>query len=105
MTTNPLARRRTEPQEASNWEPPHILVDEMNAGPLGRAYGWFWFLKDGAIKKIDLPHGSKNWLRENERQAKGYLRKLIGEEPHLIQRAYNLAVEYATDPKAWRNLR
>lgn len=103
MTSNPLFTRRHQPQEAANWKPPADLVEEMNAGPLGRAYGWFWYLRDGAIKKLDLPQGSKNWLKENEARAKSYIRKIVGEEPQLIQRAYNLAVEYATEPKAWSN--
>jgi hypothetical protein len=103
MTTNPLSARRA-PQESGDWKPPHELVQDLNDGDIGRYYGWFWFLLDGVIYKIDLPKGAKGWLRENEKRAKASLRKVIGDEPHIVDQAYRMAIDYATSAKAWSNL-
>lgn len=84
--------QRDYSQEAAN----------MNGQAFTRAQGWYWFANDKGLQHIDMPVGTKGWLRENPKPAKAYLRKVMG-DGWQVDDAYQLAIEYATQPKAWSN--
>jgi hypothetical protein len=109
MTSNPL-RSRTEPQRQAFSK--QDRCDMLNAERYTIMRDWFWFVKidkkgNGevieTIEYMDLPTGTKGWIRENQQMVKGLIRKITGGNPQLIEQVYQRAIEAALSPKSWNN--
>ena len=111
MTSNPL-RSRVEPEY--NAISKQHRCDLLNAQRYTIMQDWYWFVKvvksangdlNETIEHMDLPTGTKGWIRENQAIVKGLIRKITGGNPQLIEKAYHRAIEAAASPKSWDNRR
>ncbi len=106
MTSNALAARRAEPE--TQYHDKQARCDVLNERRLTYMMGQFYFVKrfdDGTekIECMDLPIGTKAWIRENISRVKGLIRKITGGDSHLIDAIFRRAVEAAPTPVAWSN--
>lgn len=113
MTSNPLAARRAEPvyQQVDA----QARCNVLNGYDLTHKMGKFYFVKETmssatgemvqAIEGMDLPIGTKGWIRENTSRVKGLIRKMTGGEPWLVDEIYQRAIDAAPVPIPWEKMR
>lgn len=110
MTTNPLATRRTEPEYQAVDK--QFRCDTLNAESYTIMRDWYWYVKvdkkangdvTETIERMDLPTGTKGWIRENQQMVKGLIRKITGGPPQLIEAIYQRAYNAASSPVSWSN--
>lgn len=103
---NPLAARRSEPE--THYHDKQARCDDLNGRRLTVMMDQFYFVRrfdDGTekIECMDLPAGTKGWIRENGPRVKGLIRKITGGEQWLIDQIYQRSIDAAPVPKAWSN--
>jgi hypothetical protein len=113
MTANPLAARRAEP--VYDVIDKQSLCDQLNGYELTHKLDKFYYVKEtqssatgGMIKTLecmDLPTGTKGWIRENEARVKGLIRKITGGSPDLVAVIYQRTVNAAPVPIPWDKMR
>ncbi len=106
MTSNALAARRAEPE--TQYHDKQARCDVLNERRLTYMMDQFYFVKrfdDGTekIECMDLPIGTKAWIRENASRVKGLIRKITGGEQWLVDQIYQRSIEAAPVPKSWSN--
>lgn len=113
MTTNPLAARRAEvTHEVMDKQ---FLCDKINSYELTHKLDKFYYVKETTssatgqivetIESMDLPTGTKGWIRENEARVKGLIRKITGGSPHLVAMIYQRTLDAAPVPIPWDKMR
>lgn len=111
MTTNRLLER---PQHYAG--DPQSRCDKLNAERLTEMQGRYYYVKrqdqrvNGenrtveSIEWMELPQGTKGWIRENEARVKGLIRKITGGDTWLIDDVYRRAYEAAPKPIPWSTI-
>jgi hypothetical protein len=113
MTTNPLAARRAEPvYEVLDKQ---FLCDKLNGYELTHKMDRFYYVKETqssatgeiieTVECMDLPTGTRGWIRENEARVKGLIRKMTGGTPHLVAAIYQRTLAAAPVPIPWDKMR
>lgn len=109
--SNPLTARRTAPTYETVDK--HYRCAELNSSNLTYLSGWFYFVKEiqspngqliESIERMDLPSGTKAWLRDNERRVFGLIKSIVGDDIRLIDEVYRRAIASACSPISWFNL-
>ena len=109
MTNNPL-KTRAEPQHQTTSL--NSRCDTMNAEKYTIMSGCYWFVKvdekaDGEVTEtiecMELPTGTRGWIRENEHKVKGLIRRVTGGDGELIEKIYQRSLQAASSPICWNN--
>lgn len=108
MTSNPLSARRAEPVHHDI--DLQFRCDQLNAMPLTEKLDKFYFVKahengTDTIECMDLPLGTKGWIRENEARVRGLIRKITGGPPQLVDLIYQRTLRAAPVPTPWDKMR
>lgn len=108
---NPIAARRAEPIYQSFDK--QSRCDDLNREELTHKMGRFFYVKETeskttgeileSIEWMEIPNGTKAWIRENAARVKGLIRSITGGNPALIEEVYQRALNAAPSPKAWSN--
>lgn len=89
--------------------------DVLNREELTHKQGRFYYVKETeskstgeitqAIEWMDLPNGSRDWMKDNAPRVKGLIRKITGGSPALIDEVYQRALAVAPVPIPWEKMR
>lgn len=89
--------------------------DVLNREELTHRQGRFYYVKETeskstgevsqAIEWMDLPNGSRDWMKDNAARVKGLTRKITGGSPALIDEIYQRALSVAPVPIPWEKMR
>lgn len=87
--------------------------DQLNMSKLAYQLDWYWFVRKSenangdvteTIDHIELPIGTKSWIRENQAKVKGLIRKLIGQDGRRVEECYQRALQAAPVPIPWKDI-
>jgi hypothetical protein len=89
--------------------------DVLNREVLTHKQGRFYYVKDAGhdangqvvqtIEWMEIPGGTKGWMRENAPRVKGLIRKITGGSPALVDEVYQRALDAAPVPIPWEKMR
>ena len=89
--------------------------DRLNREILTHKQGRFYYTKDAGhdangqviqtIEWMELPGGTKGWMKDNSARVKGLIRKITGGSPALVDEVYQRAMDAAPVPIPWEKMR
>ena len=89
--------------------------DRLNNERLAHMQNRFYYTKDAGhdangqivqtIEWMELPGGTRGWMKDNSARVKGLIRKITGGSPELVDEIYQRALAVAPVPIPWEKMR